>query len=74
MTIGRDRVHWALEKSKHYTARSLYKNLTSGGVRDTHMMTMWSCDIPLKVKIFIWMAAHDRIQLAVQLKKKKWSG
>lgn len=37
-------------------------------------MTVWGCDIPMKVKIFIWMAAHDRIQSAVQLKKKKWLG
>jgi len=48
----------------------VYKNLTTG---DIHMMTVWGCDIPLKVKIFIWMLAHDRIQSAVQLKKKKWS-
>ena len=64
----------ALEKSKNFMVRSLYKNLTTGGVRDIRMMTVWGCDIPLKVKIFIWMLAHDRIQSAVQLKKKKWSG
>jgi len=49
----RDRVHWALEKSKNFTVRSLYKNLTTGGVRDIRMMAVWGCDIPLKVKIFI---------------------
>jgi len=38
------------------------------------MMLIWKCNIPLKVKIFMWMTAHDRIQCAVQLKKKKWSG
>jgi hypothetical protein len=38
------------------------------------MMNVWKCNIPLKVKIFIWMAAHDIIQSGVQLKKKKWSG
>jgi hypothetical protein len=74
LTEGRDRVSWALEKSRQYTSRSLYKSLTTGGVRDVHMMVIWSCDVPLKVKIFIWMTAHDRIQSTVQLKKKKWSG
>ena len=38
------------------------------------MMLIWKCNIPLKVKIFLWMAIHDRIQCGVQLKKKKWSG
>ena len=38
------------------------------------MMNVWKCNISLKVKIFIWMASHDRIQLGVQLKKKQWSG
>jgi hypothetical protein len=37
-------------------------------------MNVWKCNIPLKVKIFIWMASHDRIQLGVQLKKKQCSG
>jgi hypothetical protein len=37
-------------------------------------MLIWKSPIPLKVKIFIWMAFHDRIQCGVQLKKKKWSG
>ena len=71
---GRDRVVWALEKSKKYSTSSLYKLLTSGGVRDSQMMLIWKCNIPLKVKIFIWMAVHDIIQSGVQLKKKKWSG
>jgi len=65
LTDGRDQVSWALEKSKQYTTRSLYKALTTWCVRDIRMMTVWSCDIPLKVKIFIWMASHDRIQSAV---------
>jgi len=38
------------------------------------MMNIWKCNILLKVKIFMWMAAHNRIQSGVQLKKKKWSG
>lgn len=38
------------------------------------MMMIWTCPIPLKVKIFVWMAVHDRIQCGVQLKQKKWSG
>jgi hypothetical protein len=35
------------------------------------MMEIWKSRAPLKVKIFLWMVAHDRIQSACQLKKEK---
>ena len=38
------------------------------------MSNIWKCKIPLKVQIFLWMAFQDRIQSAVQLKKRKWGG
>lgn len=61
LTEGVDRTHWALERSGKYSTKSLYRLMTSGGVTDTHMQMIWRCHIPLKVKIFVWMAAHDRI-------------
>jgi hypothetical protein len=73
LSTGRDQVFWLLDRSKKYSARSLYRIMTSGGVIDRQMMQIWKCNVPLKVKIFMWMTAHDRIQCAVQLKKKKWS-
>ena len=74
LSDGRDEVFWALERSQQYSAKSLYNLMTFGGVQDVQMMLIWKCNIPLKVKIFLWMAIHDRIQCGVQLKKKKWSG
>jgi hypothetical protein len=71
LSEGRDEVFWCLERTKKYTSRSLYRLMTFGGVMDRRMMTVWHCNI-LKVKIFIWMAVHDRIQCGVQL--KKWTG
>ena len=71
---GRDKVYWALEQSRKYSTGSLYRYITFDGIRDQQMMNMWKCNIPLKVKIFNWMAAHHRIQSGVQLKKKQWSG
>lgn len=65
LTEGRDGVFWTLDRSKKYSARSLYRFMTTGGVTDSRMMIIWKCNIPLKVKIFLWMATHDRIQCAV---------
>ena len=73
LSDGRDEVFWALERSQQYSAKSLYNLMTFGGIQDVQMMLIWKCNIPLKVKIFLWMAIHDRIQCGVQLKKKKWS-
>ena len=35
----------------------------NGGVIDARMMMVWKCPIPLKVKIFVWMAVHDRFNV-----------
>ena len=74
LSDGSDSVRWALEKSGKYTTSSLYEAIRFGGVSDFRAMLIWKCPIPLKVKIFLWMAVHDRIQCGVQLKKKMWSG
>ena len=74
LSEGRDEVSLSLERSHKYTTRSLYRLMTSRGVVDYQMMVIWKTNIPLKVKIFMWMAVHDRIQCSVQLKKKQWSG
>lgn len=70
LTEGRDNGVWLLEKSQKYSTKSLYNLETTCGVVDHHMMIVWKCNILLKVKNFIWMAVHDKIQCGVQLKKK----
>jgi hypothetical protein len=35
---GRDEVFWALERTNKYSARSLYRVMTFGGMIDRHMM------------------------------------
>ena len=48
--------------------------MTFGGVKDPIMMEVWKCKVTLKIQIFLWMACHDRIQSAVQLRKRNWAG
>ena len=67
-------MQWILENRGHYTTKLLYRIMTFGGVKDVLMVKVWRCKIPLKIKFFLWMAFNDRIQSAVQLKKRKWAG
>lgn len=72
LSEGTDNVYWALERSRKYSTRSLNKLMT--GIVEIQMMAVWKYNNPLKVKVFLWMAAHDRIQPGVHLKKRQWSG
>ena len=74
LTEGADKVVWKLEKSGKFTTRSVYRFITFGGVIDLRMMEIWRAKISLKLKIFLWMAWHDRIQTAQQLKRRNWDG
>ena len=57
----------ALEKSTGYTTKSLYNCLTHGGVRDKVHDILWKCKIPIKVKVFLWQAIHNKLQTLVDL-------
>lgn len=69
-----DQIVWEFEKSGKYSCRSLYRNLTFKGVRPGRIQKFWKVKLPLKIKVFLWLAMHDRIQSGVQLKKRKWKG
>jgi len=71
---GRDEILWLLESKRRYSTKSLYRMMTFGGVKNPIMMEVWKCKVTLKIQIFLWMACHDRIQSAVQLRKRNWAG
>ena len=74
LTEERDMGIWKLEESGRYSIRSLYQFMLNPGTVDLRLTDIWNTRIPLKIQIFLWMVWHDRIQIAEQLKKRKWSG
>lgn len=38
------------------------------------MRMVWKCKIPMKIKVFLWLVLHDRLQTGVNLKKKRLKG
>jgi len=35
---------------------------------------IWKCRVPLKIKIFLWQLSNNKLQVAVNLAKKKVEG
>ena len=71
---GADVMRWEFENKTQYSTKSLYRFITFGGVREMNLIDIWNCRVPLRIQIFLWMVYHDRIQSAVQLKKRRWAG
>jgi hypothetical protein len=51
-----------LEKSGKYSTKSMYKYLLHRGVNNKRMRRLWKSKLPMKMKIFIWLAFQNRIQ------------
>jgi len=71
---GKDKPVWAFEKSGCYSTKSMYRFFMFRGVRSKQLDKLWKSKLPMKLKIFMWLALHKRLQTGVALKKKKWKG
>jgi hypothetical protein len=38
------------------------------------MREIWRAKLPLKIRIFLWQMANDRLPTVEQLKKRNWGG
>lgn len=57
--------YWTSFKTNEYTSRA--NSEASSSQKDPFWKTLWGLNIPKKVKIFIWKAAHDIIASEVNL-------
>jgi hypothetical protein len=69
-----DEVLWALESSGKFTTKSMYRFMKNSREVDIRMTDFWKMKLPLKIKIFLWMLWHDRVQTGEQLKVRKGKG
>ena len=65
---------WELEKSGKYSTKSMYQFLSHRGVINKRLKKLWACRLPMKLKVFLWLAVHGRLQTGAALKQKKWKG
>jgi hypothetical protein len=63
---GKDQISWHLANSGKFSAKSLYFKL-SQGTSVAHFKDMWESKVPLKIKIFSWQMALDRLPSSLQI-------
>jgi hypothetical protein len=52
-------VTWGLEKKGLFSTKSLYRFLTDGGMPRRMAGHVWKCNIPLKIKFFLWQIFNN---------------
>jgi len=73
-TEQQDDVEWALDTSKSFTTKSLYRFLTHRGVQVKEADNIWKTSLPMKIKVFLWQLSHNKLQSVVALKRRGWKG
>ncbi|KAG8054917.1 hypothetical protein GUJ93_ZPchr0001g29416 [Zizania palustris] len=68
-----DVVVWVLSKSGVFTVKSFYLALKTQNIMKT-CNPIWNLKIPLKVKIFLWLARRNKILTKDNLSKRGWKG
>ncbi|XP_071681906.1 uncharacterized protein [Lolium perenne] len=66
LSPGQDLVSWHLEQSGSYTVKSMYAQL-SQGTTIAHAKDLWEAKLPLKIKIFSWQLALDKLPSGQQI-------
>jgi hypothetical protein len=51
---------WKRTKTGKITAKSMYNHLSSNGA-DRSFKHLWRAEIPLKIKIWLWLILHNAI-------------
>jgi hypothetical protein len=66
MDVERNELHpdkytWKGAASGKYSAKDTYRMLCQGGITDGNHEQVWKACVPLKCKIFTWLALRDRL-------------
>ncbi len=67
-------VCWRWSNNGIYSARSAYNFLSFDGVDDRRIPHLWRIKIPPRIKIFLWLAAMNKVLTHELLAKRGWHG
>jgi hypothetical protein len=69
----KDKPIWVWGKLKKFSVKSMYAHLC-GGEPVENNKKIWKADIPLKIKIFMWLLNKNAILTKDNMRKKNWQG
>ncbi len=69
-----DSITWRWNSSGTFSAKSAYNFLTFDGIDNRKCAFLWNLRIPLKIKIFQWLAFRYKLLTADLLAKRGWIG
>lgn len=67
-----DTISWLWTTNGNYTASSAYEMQFEGSTRFSFRDTVWTSGVPLKCRIFSWLAIRGKCHTADCLQKKGW--
>ena len=62
------------EKKGVFSTQSMYRFLSDRGVLNGRMQRLWKSKLPMKIKVFLWLAFQDRLPTGIVLKRRNWKG
>ena len=74
LQLGQDKGEWALTANKLFTVKSCYNFLNDGSLRSRLSADIWQVAALYKIKIFIWLATHDKTLSRERLGRRGWNG
>ena len=73
-SLEADSAVWQLTNNGLFSVNSMYKFLNSGGVICPLNRSVWALKIPLKFKLRLWLAIHNKLLTKENLNKRNWPG
>jgi zinc-binding in reverse transcriptase len=61
LTIGSDQIVWRLQGNYQFSTHSSYEWLVYRGMTQEYFGLWWDRNIPLKIKIFMWLVNKKNI-------------
>jgi zinc-binding in reverse transcriptase len=66
-TDGNPQTRW----SETFSVRPIYKQYNNPGIIEKEFLHVWTLKAPNKIKVFLWLLLHDRLNIADNLLNNK---